>query len=196
MHDCVWFSIFLIDGVHNITCLHKWEVNNLLKDTLLVIGYCKFESVQRWSLSRYIHTVGTNWGCDLFNPDRMHYSSAMTATPFHVVSPLFLSCSHYETSAGFCRWCSWRHVRCGVGVMLFSSNGLKYGAPVVAAPMCSLLLGGNYFRWRGRHHCLMLSDWVLLNYSNKPFRGLTRSAVSFIKSEGEWFVNGLHFMAQ
>lgn len=50
--------------------------------------------------------------------------------------------------------------------------------------MCGLLLGGNYFRWRSCHRCLMLSDWVLLNYSNKLFRGLTRSPVSFIKSEG------------
>lgn len=62
--------------------------------------------------------------------------------------------------------------------------------------MCSLLLGGNYFRRRGRHHHLMLSDWVLLNYWNKPFRRLTHSLVLFIKSDGEWFVNGLHFMAQ
>lgn len=42
----------------------------------------------------------------------------------------------------------------------------------------------------------MLSDRVLLNYSNKLFTGLSHSTVSFLKSEGEWFVNSLYLMAQ
>lgn len=67
--------------------------------------------------------------------------------------------------------------------------------PAEAAPMCIVFVG-NYFRWQGRHRTLMLSDWVPLNYSNAPFRSLSHSPGSFIKSEGEWFVNGLHFMAQ
>ena len=42
------------------------------------------------------------------------------------------------------------------------------------------------------HRCLTLSVWVLLNYSNNPNWGksggeLSRSPLSFIKSEKEWF---------
>lgn len=44
----------------------------------------------------------------------------------------------------------------------------------------------------------MSSDWVLLSYSNKLVRNSfsAHSADSLNKSEGEWFVKGLHLMAQ
>lgn len=69
------------------------------------------------------------------------------------------------SSAGFGRCCSSQHVR----RRLWNEEPSWRQHPSVVC--CRLVIISDC---ADRHHCLMLSDWVLLNYSNTPFRRLTR----------------------
>lgn len=153
---------------------------------------CLFEWVRKWSNPSALFVLWLwfiqSWQCELM---------AMMLHPPHCCgcSPAFplLPEKSLQSSVG-----GKHDSMCNMGLRWWCSNLLfsKRGSPVETALMCILLPGGNYFRWHGCHHCLMLFDWVLLNYSNKAFSSLTHLPVTFIKSEAEWFVNGLHFIEQ
>ena len=170
----------------------------LITYNLLVIGYWKYEKGTRaGSLSKYINSVHF---CGWFIPSRQYTlprcDDSYPAPPTRLWAPPPPHPHFLLASAGFCRWCVHEGMwDAGWGTVLFlllsNVEPLWRQHPCVGCCRVAIISDGG-----ARHGCLMLPDWVLLNYSNKVFTGLTHSPVSSIKSEGEWFVNGLHFMAQ
>ena len=188
----LWLVVYIINHVQ---INGKWKTyyiqslgNRLLKIWKGYTGGLLVQIHKFRPFLRVIYSIPTVYITVLWWQLSSTPDTAVGAPPPH---PHFLL-----ASAGFCRWCVHEGMwDAGWGTVLFlllsNVEPLWRQHPCVGCCRVAIISDGG-----ARHGCLMLPDWVLLNYSNKVFTGLTHSPVSSIKSEGEWFVNGLHFMAQ